>query len=187
MDNPSKNRILILSGPSGAGKTTLSHELIAAFPDTIIAVSHTTRNKRPHEEEGKDYYFVSKNEFQQLIDNGQMLEYANVYGKLYGTSTTSIELAARSGKNIILDIDWQGARAVKAIYPESVSVFILPPDENSARERLQSRGEDSDSVIRSRMSEFDEQLSHQSEYDHVIVNDDIADATRKLREIAPFR
>jgi guanylate kinase len=187
MQKTSENRILILSGPSGAGKTTLSHELIRIYPDTVFAISHTTRNKRPHEQEGVDYYFVSTEEFQHLIEQGEMLEYASVYHKLYGTSRASIEMAAQDGKNIILDIDWQGARSVKRAYPEAVSIFILPPDEKEAKDRLISRAGDSDEVIEARMSEFEEQLSHQNEFDHVIINDKIDSAVDQLAKFAPFR
>lgn len=187
MDETPENRILILSGPSGAGKTTLSHELIRIYPDTVFAISHTTRAKRPHEQEGVDYFFVSKEEFQDLIEQGEMLEYACVYDKLYGTSRKSIDMAAEDGMNIILDIDWQGARSVKRVYPEAVSVFILPPDEKEARDRLVARAGDSEEVIEARMSEFDEQLSHQDEFDHVIVNDIIERAVDQLANLAPFR
>ena len=187
MSTDNHNGILILTGPSGAGKTTLSKALVEQYPDTIINVSHTTRNRRPTEIDGKDYYFVSKQEFQDLIDAGQMLEYATVYENLYGTSRQSIERALADGKNVILDVDWQGAKAVKNHFPQAVSVYILPPDENETRGRLESRGEDSQQTIDSRMAAYNEQLSHQDDFDHVLVNQDLAESIRKLRELAPFQ
>jgi guanylate kinase len=186
LSNNKKPVILILSGPSGAGKTTLSHTLIAAVPDSIEAVSHTTRAPRTGEKEGEDYFFVSEAEFHRLVNRGEMLEYAEVYGNLYGTSRNSIEHALREGKNIILDIDWQGARHIKSIYPDAVSVYILPPAQRESEKRLISRQQDSDETIKSRMAEYKEQLSHQSEFDHVIINDRLSDATRELVRILHF-
>jgi len=183
LNNKKKPVILILSGPSGAGKTTLSHALIASIPDTIIAKSHTTRSPRPGEKDGEDYYFVSQKEFQQLVQDGEMLEYAEVYGHLYGTSRNTLLQAINKGKNIILDIDWQGARRIKKVYPEAISVYILPPAERESKARLISRQQDSPETIQSRMSTYREQLSHQSEYDYVIVNDNLAEATLELRKI----
>ncbi|MFW2438204.1 MAG: guanylate kinase [Arenicellales bacterium] len=180
LSKTAKPVILILSGPSGAGKTTLSHALITSIPDTLIAVSHTTRSPRTGEKEGKDYFFVNKQTFLDMIDSGAMLEYAEVYGNLYGTSRTTIEKALRDRKNLILDIDWQGARRIKAIYPDAVSVFILPPDGKEAKNRLLSRQQDTEKTIQKRMSSYGEQISHQDEYDHVLINADIDSATRQL-------
>lgn len=181
-----KKAILILSGPSGAGKTTLSHALAEAIPGTIIAVSHTTRAPRPGEIDGEDYFFVSKEAFQNQVNSGEMLEYAEVYDHLYGTSKSSIEQALSEGKNIILDIDWQGARRVKSIYPEAISVFILPPAEQESENRLISRQQDSEETIKSRMATYKEQMSHHDEYDHTIVNDKLAETTRQLTRILAF-
>lgn len=186
MKSPENNGLLIISGPSGAGKTTLSHALIAAVPDTLIAVSHTTRSPRGNEKNGIDYFFVSKDEFQELIDNGEMVEYAEVYGNFYGTSRNSIEKPLREGKNIILDIDWQGARRVKSLFPEAVSVYILPPADREAQKRLQLRQQDTDDTIDARMSSYQEQMSHSHEYDHQLINDDLAEAIQQLLKIAPF-
>ena len=178
--------ILIISGPSGAGKSTLSHALIDAVPDTVIAVSHTTRKPRPGEENGVDYYFVSHQEFENFIKKGEMLEYAEVYGNLYGTSRASIDLPLSEGKNIILDIDWQGARRAKSIYPEAISVQILPPGEQESEKRLISRQQDSEQTIKARMASYKEQMSHQDEFDHIIINDDLAEANRQLLSILPL-
>jgi guanylate kinase len=188
LSKTAKPVILILSGPSGAGKTTLSHALITSMPDTLIAVSHTTRFPRPGEKEGEDYFFVSKQSFQDMIDSGAMLEHAEVYGNLYGTSRTTIEKALHDRKNLILDIDWQGARCIKAIYPDAVSVFILPPAGKEAENRLLSRQQDTEKTIQKRMSSYSEQISHQDEYDHVLINADFDSATRQLIDIlADFR
>ena len=178
--------ILIISGPSGAGKSTLSHALIDAVPDTVIAVSHTTRKPRLGEENGVDYYFVSHQEFENFIKKGEMLEYAEVYGNLYGTSRASIDLPLSEGKNIILDIDWQGARRAKSIYPEAISVQILPPGEQESEKRLISRQQDSEQTIKARMATYKEQMSHQDEFDHIIINDDLTEANRQLLSILPL-
>ena len=183
--NQKKPVILIISGPSGAGKTTLSKALIDAVPGTIIAVSHTTRQPRPGEKNGVDYYFVSKEEFQQQISQGEMLEHAMVYGNLYGTSRKSIEQSFSEGKNIILDIDWQGARRIKLIYPDAISIQLLPPAERESEKRLISRQQDSEETIKARMATYKEQMSHQDEYDHIIINDNLEEATRQLISILP--
>ena len=181
-----KKGLLIISGPSGAGKTTLSHALISAIPDTLIAVSHTTRSPRGNEKNGIDYIFVSEEEFHKLIDSGEMIEYAEVYGNFYGTSRSSIEKPLKEGKNIILDIDWQGARRVKSLYPEAVSVYILPPADREAEKRLQLRQQDTDDTIDARMSSYQEQMAHRHEYDHLIINDNLAEAIQQLLKIVPF-
>ena len=178
--------ILILSGPSGVGKSTLATALIEADPDTVIAVSHTTRPPRPDEIDGEDYYFASKTKFLELVNNGEMLEYAEVYDNLYGTSQNSLQKSLEQGKNVILDIDWQGARNIKAAYPEAVSVYILPPAEHETEKRLISRQSDSADVIKSRMSSYKEQTSHQHEYDHTIVNDKLPEAVSQLVRIMHF-
>jgi guanylate kinase len=186
MDSTGKNGILILTGPSGAGKTTLSKAIVEQVPDTMIMISYTTRERRPGEVDGKDYFFVDKTVFQKLIDDGEMLEYAQVYDHFYGTSRSAIEKVLGEGKNIILDVDWQGAKAVKKHFPQAVSVYILPPGESETRDRLQNRGEDSQQIIDSRMAAYNEQLSHRNEFDHVLINGDLAESIRQLREMAPF-
>jgi len=183
LNNKKKPVILIISGPSGAGKTTLSHALIASIPDTLIAVSHTTRLPRTGEKDGEDYFFVSKEVFQSLIDSGAMLEFAKVYDHLYGTSRFSIEKALSEGNNVILDIDWQGARRVKVVYPDAISVFIMPPAGKEAENRLLSRRQDTKETIQRRMSTYTEQISHQDEFDHILTNTDIKSTSRQLLDI----
>ncbi len=178
--------ILILSGPSGAGKTTLSNAVISTIPDTTTAVSHTTRPPRLGETEGKDYYYVDKASFLALRDKGEMLEYAEVYGNFYGTSQNSVAALLELGKNVILDIDWQGARKMKSHYPNAISVYILPPDEEESKNRLIARQQDSAEIISSRMSAYKEQESHQQEYDHTIVNDKLSDAIDQLLKILNY-
>jgi len=178
--------ILILSGPSGAGKTTLSNAVISAVPDTTTAVSHTTRLPRPGETEGKDYYYVDKASFLALRDNGEMLEYAEVYDNFYGTSQSSVIALLKQGKNVILDIDWQGARKMKSLYPSAISVYILPPGEEASKNRLIARQQDSVEIINSRMAAYKEQESHQKEYDHTIVNDKLSDAIDQLLKILHY-
>ncbi len=175
--------ILIISGPSGAGKSTLSKALVASIPDTLIAVSHTTRPRRPGEKDGEDYFFVSKEAFQKLINSGEMLESAEVYGNLYGTSRAAVESTIANGNNVILDVDWQGAQHIKTTYPDAVSVFILPPAGKEAEKRLLARQQDSEKTIRDRMSEYTEQISHQDEYDYTVINSDIQRSTRQLIDI----
>jgi len=183
LNNKKKPVILILSGPSGAGKTTLSHALIASVSDTIIAVSHTTRLPRTGEKEGEDYFFVSEEVFQGLIDSGAMLEFAKVYDHFYGTSRFSIEKALCEGSNVILDIDWQGAQRIKEVYPDAISVFILPPAGKEAENRLLSRQQDTKETIERRMSTYTEQISHQDEFDHVLTNTDIKSTSQQLLDI----
>jgi len=179
--------ILIISGPSGAGKTTLSMALISSIPDTIIAISHTTRLPRPGEKDGKDYFYVSREIFQNQIESGAMLEYAEVYGNFYGTSRDSIEKALSEGYNVILDIDWQGAQQIKAVYPEAISFFILPPAGDEAKKRLQSRQQDTEETIQLRMSSYQEQISHRDAYDYVLTNVDIKETTRQFLDILNSR
>jgi len=183
LSSKAKPLILIISGPSGAGKTTLSLALIASIPNTIIATSHTTRPPRPGDKDGDDYFFVSEETFKSKISSGAMLEYAEVYGNLYGTSRDSIENELSAASNVILDIDWQGASRIKAIYPEAISFFILPPAGKEAQNRLQSRQQDNEETIKLRMSTYQEQISHQNKYDHILTNTDIEQTTQQLLDI----
>jgi len=175
--------ILILSGPSGAGKTTLANALIASHPEFEFAVSHTTRSPRPGETDGVQYHFVSEDEFMDLVRRGEMLEYATVYGRHYGTSRQAVEHALQSGHRVLLDVDWQGSRHLREIYPEAVSVFVQPPDGHDAASRLQDRQQDDAETIAARMALYDEQMSHRDEFDYVIVNDILERAIAELSGI----
>jgi guanylate kinase len=178
-----KGRLFIFSAASGTGKTSLAKALVEQMPDLAFSVSHTTRAPRPGEQHGVHYYFVSRREFDEMAAAGRFLEHATVFGNSYGTSRGAIENLLRQGKNIILDIDWQGARAVKQQMPEAVSIFILPPTRAALQERLSSRGQDSPEVIARRMREAVSEMSHYKEFDHVVVNDDFAAALGDLKAI----
>ena len=178
-----KGRLFIFSAASGTGKTSLAKELVARMPDLAFSVSHTTRAPRPGEQHGVHYYFVNQAQFDEMVAADRFLEHAKVFGNSYGTSRAATENLLRQGKNIILDIDWQGARAIKEKMPESVSVFILPPSRAALEERLTSRGQDTPEVIARRMREAVSEMSHYKEFDHVVVNDDFNAALKDLQVI----
>lgn len=178
-----KGRLFIFSAASGTGKTSLAKALVEQMPDLAFSVSHTTRAPRPGEQHGVHYYFVSRQEFDEMVAAGRFLEHATVFGNSYGTSRGAIENLLRQGKNIILDIDWQGARAVKEQMPEAVGIFILPPTRAALQERLTARGQDSPEVVESRMRAAVSEMSHYKEFDHVVVNDDFDAALGDLRAI----
>lgn len=176
-------KLLILSAASGTGKTSLAHALIESEPDVVFSVSHTTRAPRPGEVHGRHYYFVSPEEFEAMVARGDFLEHAQVFGNRYGTSRQEIEQRLAQGKSVILDIDWQGARAVKRQLPEAVSVFILPPSREALLERLTRRGQDDPQVIARRMSVAVDEMAHCREFDHLVVNDDFQAALADIRAI----
>jgi guanylate kinase len=176
-------KLFIFSAPSGAGKTSLANALVEGDPNLEFSVSHTTRAPRPGEKHGVHYYFVSREEFDAMVQLGQFLEHATVFGNSYGTSRAAVESVLARGKSVLLDIDWQGARSIKARMPQAVSVFILPPSRAALRERLVKRGQDSMEVIDRRMREATAEMSHYGEFDHVVVNDDFELALADLRAI----
>ncbi len=177
------SRLIIISAPSGAGKTSLSKRLIAQHDDIAVAVSHTTRAPRPAEKDGEDYHFVSEREFEQLIDADGFLEFAEVFGKYYGTSKQAVQVLLDQAKNVLLEIDWQGAQNIRRLMPDSISIFILPPSKQALRARLTNRGQDSEQIINLRMRDALNQISHYQEYDFVIVNDDFEQAFAELESI----
>lgn len=174
---------IILSAPSGAGKTSLAHALIRRHPDSALSVSHTTRQIRPDERDGVDYHFVTRAAFEQMIEAGQFLEYAEVFDHLYGTSRQAVESGLTEGCHMILDIDWQGARMVRLAMPDTISVFILPPSQVVLENRLRGRGSDSAAVIARRMRDAASEASHFKEYDFVIINDDFEASVAELANI----
>lgn len=176
-------KLLILSAASGTGKTSLAHALIESEPEVVFSVSHTTRAPRPGEVHGRHYYFVSPEEFEAIAARGGFLEHAQVFGNRYGTSREAIERQLAAGKTVILDIDWQGARAVKQQMPEAVSIFILPPSREALLERLTKRGQDDPEVIARRMSAAVDEMRHCREFDHLVVNDDFQAALADIRAI----
>tara|TARA_R110002073_G_scaffold298133_2_gene464671 strand:+ start:192 stop:803 length:612 start_codon:yes stop_codon:yes gene_type:complete len=175
--------LFTVSAPSGAGKTSLVNAALEALPNLRISVSHTTRSMRPGEEDGVNYNFVDKNVFTDLIKAGDFLEHAQVFGNFYGTSESWVRETLASGHDVILEIDWQGAEQVRKIIPETVGIFILPPSRDVLRERLTNRGQDETEVIEQRMSEARDEISHFSEADYVIVNDEFQTALDELKAI----
>lgn len=174
---------MIVSAPSGAGKTSLARALIAADGHTVLSVSHTTRSPRPGERDGFDYHFVDHDTFRDMVERDEFLEYAEVFGNFYGTSRDAVKHPLAQGFNVLLDIDWQGAREVRQRMPDSLSVFILPPSLADLRERLTRRGQDSADVIESRMEQAISEMIHYDEYDRVIINRDFASALDELKRI----
>lgn len=173
-----------MSSPSGAGKTTLSRRLLATDRNITMSVSVTTRPPRPGEVDGKDYLFISKNEFARLRDQGDLLEYAEVFGNFYGTPKKPVEEALAQGRDVLFDIDWQGTQQLaQAMEDDLVRIFILPPSAEELRERLIRRAQDSSSVVAKRMAEASREISHWPEYDYVIINEDIDAADRQLSAI----
>ncbi len=175
--------LYIFSAPSGAGKSSLAKALVASDTNTVVSVSHTTREPRPGEEDGVHYHFVDKVEFEARIADGDFLEYAQVFGHFYGTSRSAVETLLKAGRNVILDIDWQGARVVREQIKKSVSTFILPPTRLELENRLRGRGQDSDDTIARRMHDAVAEMRHYDEFDFVVVNDDFAAALGDLRSI----
>ncbi len=180
-------KLFIFSAASGTGKTSLAHGLMKRVRDLAFSVSHTTRAPRPGETHGVHYYFVNPAEFERMAAAGEFLEHAQVFGNRYGTSRKVIEDLFKEGKSVILDIDWQGARAIKAKMPEAVSIFILPPSRAALAERLNGRAQDAREVIDRRMAEATAEMSHYREYDQVVVNDDFEAALADLVAIITGR
>jgi guanylate kinase len=171
----------VLSSPSGAGKTSLSKALLAADPHIRMSVSVTTRAPRPGELDGKDYFFITKERFAEMRDKGELLEWARVFGNLYGTPRRPVEDAVAKGRDVMFDIDWQGTQQLaQAMEDDLVRVFILPPSAEELRERLIKRAQDSATVVAKRMAEATREISHWAEYDYVVVNDDLDAATRQV-------
>lgn len=179
--------LFIVSAPSGAGKTSLIKALLAADGELAASISHTTRPPRPGETDGRDYHFVTVARFLEMVAAGEFLEHACVFDHYYGTSAAAVRAQALSGHDVILEIDWQGARQIHALMPDAVRVFILPPSVPVLRQRLQARGQDGAAVIERRMRDALSELSHYGEYDYLIVNDDFARALEDLRAIVRAR
>lgn len=176
-------KLFVLAAPSGAGKTTLVKALVERHPGLKFSVSYTTRKRRKNEIDGKDYFFVPVEEFERLRQAGELLESARVFDNYYGTSRSQVERHLADGHNVILEIDWQGARQVRETMPECISVFILPPSRIELETRLRGRKTDSDAVIRRRLSDALSDMSHWDEFDHCIVNDDLDTAVADLEAV----
>ena len=175
--------MFVIAAPSGAGKTTLVKALVRRNPDLRFSISYTTRAKRKTEEHGRDYFFVTKDEFLLLEKQGELLESAVVFDNLYGTSRSQVEKHLANGDHVILEIDWQGARQVRASMPGCVSIFILPPSRAELENRLRGRRTDSDAVIARRLADALGDMSHWDEFGYVIVNDDLDAAVDELEAI----
>ena len=180
---PLKGLLVVVSAPSGTGKTTLCHMLLKEFENMEFSVSYTTRPPRKGEVNGKDYFFVSKEEFERMVEEGDFLEWANVYGNLYGTSKSQVLRALNEGKDILLDIDVQGALQVKKNLPEAVLIFIMPPSFDELERRLRHRGTDSEEVIKRRLETAKEEIKKAVYYDYIVVNDVLEVAFDKLKSI----
>ncbi len=178
-----RGRLIVIAAPSGAGKTSLVKALLASGPALHLSVSHTTRKRRPTEEEGREYHFVSVPEFERLRDAGEFLEHARVFDNLYGTSRAYVEQQLAAGHDVVLEIDWQGAQQVRRAMPQCVSVFILPPSRQALAERLARRATDTRQVIVRRLADAAGDMSHYREFDYVVVNEDFARAAEDLKRI----
>ncbi len=177
--------LIILSSPSGAGKSTLARRLMAWDPDIRFSVSATTRTPRKGEVEGEAYYFKSRAAFEQMVDEGGMLEHAEVFGHLYGSPRAPVEAAIRAGHDVLFDIDWQGGQQIRnsALAEDVVSIFVLPPSIGELERRLRARGQDSAAVINERMRKSRDEISHWAEYDYVLINHDVERAAEEIRAI----
>jgi len=175
--------LFIVSSPSGGGKTSLVKALLEAEPEVRLSVSYTTRAPRPGETEGRDYHFVTAPVFERMLAAGEFLESAVIYGNRYGTSQKWIERERSEDRDVVLEIDWQGAQQVRRLIRQVVSIFIMPPSPEILESRLRGRGQDSEEVVARRLAAAREEISHVSEYEYVIINDDFDRAAQDLRSI----
>ena len=175
--------LFIISAPSGAGKTSLVHALLNINPHIDLSVSYTTRDPRSGEQDGKDYHFVSREVFLEMAKRGEFLESAEVYGNFYGTSQAWISQEIAKGRDILLEIDWQGAAQVRKLFAESISIFILPPSLQALERRLTGRGKDNAAVIAKRLAAVREDVAHVAEFDYVIINDNLDEALHELNAV----
>lgn len=178
--------MLVLSSPSGAGKTTISRELLKRDSALSLSISATTRPKRPAETDGGDYFFVSEEEFEKMAEAGEFLEYADVFGHLYGTPRAPVEEALADGRDILFDIDWQGTQQIggdQVLGNDLVSVFVLPPSTEELEARLRRRAQDPEDVVQQRMSKAADEMSHYFEYQYIIVNVDIDESVQAVQSI----
>jgi guanylate kinase len=175
--------LFIVSAPSGAGKTSLVAALLESEPRLTVSVSHTTRPRRPRETDGVNYHFVDPEEFQSMVEADAFLEHAEVFGNRYGTSHAAVAAALAGNRDVVLEIDWQGASLVRQAMPDAVSVFIVPPSADALRERLQQRAQDDPAVIESRLAEARGEMRHHLEFDYLVINDDFQIALDELKAI----
>ena len=184
-NNKRRGLLIILSSPSGAGKSTLSRRLMEWDPSLSFSVSSTTRNMRSGEENGRDYFFISEEEFSKQVADGEMLEHAQVFDCSYGSPKKPVENAINHGEDVLFDIDWQGAQQISnsALQEHVLSIFILPPSISELKNRLEKRGQDTHDVVKKRMEKSWDEISHWAGYDYVVINDDLDETEAKLKSI----
>ncbi len=175
--------LFVVAAPSGAGKTSLVSALLKAEPSLALSISHTTRGIRPRETDGVEYHFTDRSVFEKMIQAGEFLEHADVFGNLYGTASQSLQRQRDAGHDLILEIDWQGAAQVRSAFPDAVSVFILPPSRKELLSRLQNRGQDSPEVIARRTAQAKTELSKHADFDYLVINDKFDEACSQLLSI----
>ena len=184
---PARGRLFVIAAPSGAGKTSLVRALMEREPGLRFSISYTTRKQRPNEIHGRDYFFVSREEFDRMVAAGEFLEHATVFDNSYGTSRRQVEASLEAGQDLILEIDWQGAQQIRRALPECHSIFILPPSRAELERRLRGRGTDSEEVIQRRLRDAAGDMGHWREFDFVVVNDDFETALAGLQAIVHGR
>lgn len=186
-----RGRLFVIAAPSGAGKTSLVRALMEREPSLQFSISYTTRPRRPSEVHGRDYFFVAMEEFEAMVARGEFLEHARVFDNRYGTARSQVEASLGDGRDLILEIDWQGAQQIRRAMPECVSIFILPPSRAELERRLRNRATDTDQVIQRRLRDAAADMTHWDEFDYVVVNDDferaLADLQGVVRGIEPER
>lgn len=179
----SQGTLYIISAPSGTGKTTLVKALTDSVPNLTVSISHTTRPQRPAETNGVNYYFINDAEFSRMIEHGDFFEYAQVFNHSYGTSKRWVEETLTKGLDVILEIDWQGSQQIQRLFPDCISIFILPPSLKALSDRLTSRNQDKPDIIKQRLADVREATSHVNEYNYIVLNDDFATAVEELKNI----
>ncbi|MCX7116461.1 MAG: guanylate kinase [Legionellales bacterium] len=183
MDSPAPGQLFIVAAPSGGGKTSLVKNLITHLPQIVVSVSHTTRMPRPGEVNSVDYFFVDETRFMRMVEEGDFVEHASVFGCYYGTSEAQIKDRLQAGIDVVLDIDWQGAQQIKHRFINAVSVFVVPPSLDVLKQRLMDRQQDDAEIIKNRMQSAQNELSHYPEFDYLIINDDFNKAAEDLRAV----
>ena len=186
-DSPRRGRLFVIAAPSGAGKTSLVRALMEREPGLRFSISYTTRAQRPNERHGRDYFFVSRDEFERMVAGGEFLEHARVFDNFYGTARRQVEASLAAGQDLILEIDWQGAQQIRRAMPECESIFILPPSRAELERRLRGRGTDAEETILRRLRDAASDMGHWSEFGYVVVNDDFDAALGALRDIVAGR
>ena len=181
--NTRQGSLFIIAAPSGGGKTSLVNALLRHDPRLVLSISHTTRAARPGEIDGQHYHFVCETEYEQMVNDRDFMEHARVFDHYYGTNRNSVALQLEQGRDVILEIDWQGARQVRAVFPECCFIFIIPPSLEDLRKRLTGRRQDSARVIQRRMRDAQAEISHWAEFDYLVVNDNFDAALEELRTI----